>query len=560
MDYNVVLKKAARKYGKKPIKIFWDRDLQLSFADVANKSLDMALWLREKGLKKGDRFAIWMGNVPEFSILLAASLRLGAVLVPVSIYEPMDRVVEICRECGCKFLFIDPENKYIAGQLEKGIPEMETVAILLTGKTSSDFYRFDFLPQISASEELLCPMDMEDVVLIAYTSGSTGERKGIQKTIKSYLGAKVLAGASQALDMVNRVYKVSLLNLCPWYHNTGLHLQMVAMAGVYFLEITSERFNPTQILPCIREHNPHIFLGTATMLYRCCMMEEAENIRFPAFIFSSGEALHRHVMEKLESCKGTGILNNGYGTTETGGITTMFYQFRKTPLGIRLLMRCVQAAGFAQKIYHMEDFSSQSRGSVLGQVLQHVDLLIYDDKNHCALPEGQVGEICATSSTAMKGYLGENQSDVCVQYQGKTYFRSGDLGYLQGDLLYLAGRKKNIIIRSGENILPSDLEGIALEQPGVLGAVACGTPSAAYGEDICLCLEAKQDAVDLGELETQLRSRLPKYMYPQNILFWDSFPVNSSGKVDMLQIRQEATSRTASNNNIAKPKKYEKDD
>ena len=107
----------------------------------------------------------------------------------------------------------------------------------------------------------------------------------------------------------------------------------------------------------------------------------------------------------------------------------------------------------------------------------------------------------------------------------------------------MTGRIKNLIIRSGENIMPEDIERRIEGYPGIHDVVVCGVPDSQYGEEVCACLEIGENEIELDRLKEKLRNELPKYMMPKCFLFWTKFPVNASNKKDIKKIREETQKR-----------------
>lgn len=520
----------------------------MSFGDISKYSLIIAQWMLSRGIKKGDCFAIWMGNAPEFVLFTAASLRIGTVMVPISVHESVQSVRQICEDCQCAFLVYDSSNKAVASFLEEDSSVPPCSVDIGTASTSIrlGFLQNENCPPIFDSG---CTLESSDTIIISFSSGSTGEKKGIKKSLCSYFGKNGFSGFYKALlSVVHLVYPIRLYSLFPWYHNTGISLLLIALLGGRFQEITCDRYHPLQTLAGLKTHRPNIWAGTATMLYRCCLLEEAAELQLPSVLVSTGEALPLYIIMELEKHSNGGILYSGYGSTEVGNVSQIIFRLKRPPLGLRIIALILKLTGLFKKIYRIDELPEDDGISVLGNLNPSVQAMIFDEGSKQALPEGQLGEICIHTAMAMTGYLNEENSSIYLQYGGKQYLRTGDLGYLKDDLLFMAGRKKNLIIRSGEKILPWQVEQAAYTYPGVIAAIVCGIPSKLHGEDVCLCLQIDPRHFSAEQLPGHLRKLLPNYACPRYILYWEEFPMNASGKTDLKRIKAEAYSRIKSNN------------
>ena len=303
MDYNIIMEKQVRRNGKRVCKRFPDRNVTLTYAELEEKSRRTAAWLQTQGFQKGDVLAVWMGNVPEYIILMAAALRNGCIFVPLSIYESTAQIEAMCTESGAGLLIYDSGNKYVKKQLTAKALSADLYAMDVAG--FSDLVRTDSLAA-EAKHPLRCELDMHDSVMILYTSGSTGKKKGICKNSAAVLGKRGLAsGYIRLMDAVQRIRRMRVYNLCPWYHNTGMMLQMLMLMGLNFEEVTMEQYNPATVAKCLQEFRPVIWLGTASMLYRCCIVPEAQ-FALPVAIISTGEALSEHIARNFRKCQAVG--------------------------------------------------------------------------------------------------------------------------------------------------------------------------------------------------------------------------------------------------------------
>ena len=297
-----------------------------------------------------------------------------------------------------------------------------------------------------------------------------------------------------------------------------------------------DHFNPRFASEYLQQHKVSLWIGTATMLSRCCTYA-GSNFQLPRVIATSGEALSRRVLDVLESCGGCQAIFSTYGTTEIGGIALMYYLFPHASRLFSFIRFFMQTTQTITQTYSYKDFPANAQTLLLGDILPTAQVAIYDEERGCIVPDGEIGEIFAHSATAVQRYEYTSKNKLCIELNGKIYTRTGDMGCKRGHQLYLIGRKKNLIIRSGENIIPAEIEQAAACYPGILAAVACGIPSRTHGEDICLCLETDSPTLDTSALLEHLKNTLPKYMIPQHIDILDEFPIGPTGKTNVQTIQ-----------------------
>jgi acyl-CoA synthetase (AMP-forming)/AMP-acid ligase II len=172
---------------------------------------------------------------------------------------------------------------------------------------------------------------------------------------------------------------------------------------------------------------------------------------------------------------------------------------------------------------------SPERLESVGRASGAVDLMICDDAGD-PVPEGEIGEIVTRAGTAMSGYWNLPEETEKALRDGWIY--TGDLGYVDADgYVYLAGRKKHMIIRGGENVYPSEVEPVLLEAPGVRDAVILGVPDDTWGEIVVAAVVPDGDGADAGAIIAHCKSKLASYRCPERIHFVDEMPLNAAGKI-----------------------------
>lgn len=339
------------------------------------------------------------------------------------------------------------------------------------------------------------------------TSGTSGKRKIIEKCSREFFGGREFRSLWKA---ALKVVTVRVYNCSPWYHNTGLGILLGSLSGGQFTEISTEKFNPNAMRQYINRTKPNFLICTPTMLTRCIYTGE---FHLPPVILCTGEHLPDETIRLLDDHFNGQFLINAYGTTETDGISTLLYSFDSIKPTGRILVTLLRGSGTVF--------------------------------NRNTLPVGCVGRIAKSAKVKITkdgieqedGAVGE----ITVLKKGKS-FNTGDMGYVKENLLFVVGRSSNVINRSGEKIIPADIENVIKEYDGVEDVVVFGIPSATHGEDICAVIKTADGKEVVNQ--TELKEILPKFMIPQYFLFVDEFPMNASRKTDLMKLKEYAERET----------------
>jgi acyl-CoA synthetase (AMP-forming)/AMP-acid ligase II len=449
---------------------------------VTGESLRMyssicASWLQNQGFKE---IGIHMENSPEFLYLFAGALRSGVKTVVFNALHP--------------------------AETELPLFDRERVKTIL-----------DSFPPVT-KEFTPYVWRMDEPLLSIPTSGTSGRRVFVDKSVQSYFGPK---GFRPLWRIVLNMLRIRIYICSPWYHNMGNMALLVPLCGVQMTEITAGHFNPDHMRRNINATRPNYIASTPTMLHRSICTGE---IHLPAYLFFSGEHLPEQTIELLEKTGGWQFLYSSYGTTETGVLSHMAYFPARRKMPARILRFLLRASGFGNILFDHQTLQPQCTGPLS----RNVDVRIM--KDGVFLGEGEKGEIVARTRTM-------------YSRQETGYYHTGDIGYLKDGRLFISGRKTFVINRSGEKFLPQDIERPLADLPGVRGVAAFGIPSPTHGEDICAAIESENGAAVITRDE--LEGRLPKKMIPQHLFFFESFPMTESGKTDIAAIRESVLKKVA---------------
>jgi long-chain acyl-CoA synthetase len=488
--------------------------------------------LKGIGINKGDRVAIQMPNSPELLSAFPAIYKIGAVVVPLSPLLRPDQAAYIYRDCGAKATVTSSDFVGRVLEAQKQTPSLQHV--ILTDRDDvpgTISYR-----NIMSTGSQTLPMeqtDNDDVAALIYTAGTTGPPKGVMHTHYSlYINALffyeyVLVHRSLTLQLNTRALNPKTLQLNEVTQRvSNVNREMVSL-GVLPL---SHSFG-------IAFSNTSNFIGGRTILLRWWNVEEALNAiqRFRVTQIAAVPTMYIQMLEfpeldkydlsSLEDCQcgaaplpveaalkwkeKVGVdIREGWGLTESGATTTG------------------QPGDLPPKY-----------GSIGKCLLKCNTIKIFDEKGQ-ELPPGQQGEIVIKGPTLMKGYWNLPEETGKTIKNGWLY--TGDIGYVDEDgYFYVTGRKKDIIIRGGENVSPVEVEEILLQHPAVAEVGVVGIPDAVYGEEIKAFVVIKAGKrVTEEELIAFCKDCLPTFKSPKKVQFMKSLPKNLLGKILRAELRE----------------------
>ncbi len=515
---------STRTYAERTFTVYGAETL--TFAEVHAKAASLAHYLADKGVKKGDRVAIGMRNYPEWIISFWACQAIGAVVVALNAWWTTAELAYALEDSRPSALLIDGER------LERIMPLLATLGgpeIIVARRDGGPAGGVDFAD--AAAKPALELPDVQvaagDLATILYTSGTTGKPKGAVATQRNHVTnmmntllagtvARVMLGVPD--DFV--APQAGVLQTFPFFHIgglTGLYMGTVMGAKMALMY----KWNAREAVDLIDAHGLTSAGGVPIVVRQ--MLEAAtasgKSLSSLLAVGSGGAPVPPDLIRRIETqFEAKASPGNGYGLTETTS--------------------AVVVNGGAEYFAHPNS---------VGRPVPTADLRIVDDAGR-DLPQGEIGELWLRGPNIIQGYWGNPEATEAAF--GGGWFRTGDLGYVDADgLVYVVDRKKDVIIRGGENIYCAEVEAAILEHPLVRDATVIGLPSAEYGEEVAAVIQvapADQSPNLAAEIAAKLGETLARYKVPTAITITDAdLPRTATGKVLKREIRAQFFSEPA---------------
>ena len=504
-----------------PFIVYGDRSYGFgTFVQTAN---GVAHALREQfGLAKGDRVAVLSQNNPEWCLTFWATVSQGAVLVGLNGWWTTDEIEYGLQDSGAKVLVADQKRfERIAGSLDQA-PDLEHVFLIDCSPADvglADDPRLHEFSELTGSPTATFveqEIDEDDHAVIFYTSGTTGRPKGaisthrsmianLQNTMFGAVAGGMVSGTSVLPD-AGPSQNVSLFT-SPLFHVSGCHSTLVVglLAGLK-LVMPEGRFTPETALELIQAHKVTIWATVPTMVWRVCEHPDrhaydTSSVRSVAFGGSpSADELQRMVHETFPNVTST---TNAYGLTETSSVATA-----------------------------ITGQDAIDKPTSVGQPVPTVSLKIVDPSGQ-DLGVGETGEVCISGPILMAGYWKKPEATADAIDAG-GWLHTGDIGHVDEEgFLFITDRKKDMIIRGGENIYSVEIEQRLVNHPEIADAAIYGVPHPELGEEVkaTVQLEAGSELTEAA-VKQWVADGLAAFKVPAYVdLTFDKLPRNASGKL-----------------------------
>ena len=513
------LRWAATVYPEKTAVVHGDR--RYSYRQFAERCRRLASALQKNGVGKGDTVSIIATNVPALLEAHYAVPMLGAVLNPLNTRLDAGTIAFILGHGEAKALLVDRE---FADTVEAALSQVERAPLVVgiddvlteAGRVLGEVEYEAFLENGSPDFEPIPPDDEWQAICLLYTSGTTGNPKGV---VYHHRGAYLNAlGNVLAMHLTNETVYLWTL---PMFHCDGWTFtwSVTAVAGTH---VCLRRVDPAVIFPMIAEHHVSHMCGAPIVLNMMVNAPDAAKVEFPQTvdIMTGGAAPPSAVIEAMET-DGFRVLH-AYGLTESYGPAT-FCAWQEAWGDLSLNERSARMARQGVNYLTLDDYRVADPDSL--------DPVPADGET--------VGELMLRGNTVMRGYL-KNPAATEEVFRG-GWFHTGDLGVMHPDgYVEIKDRSKDIIISGGENISSLEVEETLYRHPKILEAAVVARPDEKWGERPCAFVTLKD-----GEEESAdgvigfCRDRMAHFKVPATIVF-GPLPKTSTGKIQKFVLRRQA--------------------
>lgn len=498
MTLGRLLQDRAERNPEKTFLFFEDQEI--TYASLDEITGRVANGLAGIGVRKGDRVGILLHNCPEFLYAFFGIQKAGAVAVPINFNLKRDEVKYILNDAEICALMTTPVLWEAIGDVRPECPHLSRL-ILAGGQPGPAGLSFSQLCESEPRGALRSPVDSDPAGII-YTSGTTGYPKGVVLTHRNYL-----FDTEHFVRAIRMTDQDRFLCILPLFHVNG---QVVTTLTPLFAKasmILLEKFSPKDFFPTLARLKATAFSGVPTVYAILLNAPEAEkyDLRSLRFCICGAAPMPVEIFEAFERRFNAYILE-GYGLSEG---------------------TCVSS---------VNPLEGQRKIGSIGVPLSGQEMKVVDDETREVRP-GQVGEIVVKGENVMRGYFKNPQATAEALREG--WLHTGDLGYKDADgYFFIVGRKKEMIIRGGENIYPKEIEEVLYRNPKVLEAAVIGLPDRVWGEEVCAFIVLKEGArAAEEEMIRHCKASLADYKCPRKIVFWDSLPKTATGKVQKGRLR-----------------------
>jgi long-chain acyl-CoA synthetase len=507
----------AERFGDRTFLVSGER--RLSYAETLGRAAALANWLSGKyGIGLGQRVAIAARNSPEWIIAFLAIQLTGANASLVNSRGTAEDIIHALADTECGLVIADPRRaEAIAGRYP---------APIVIASSAGDFHDADGqVIDLSPTPVRPSAASLGDPAIIMFTSGTTGRPKGAvlnHRGVGSFLfgmrhnGAAYLTLAAKQMGVEPQVLianmpQMATLAIFPLFHVSGASAMLMGALINGGKIVMMDRWSPAQALRLIALEKITMFQGPPSIFWDVLQCPEfaGADVSSVTNVGIGGQATPPHLLDQLLTHFPKAAPGGGFGQTETNGAI---------------------ASGTGA------EYLANRQGS--GRVLPGTEVRIVDEDGN-DLPLGGIGEIWVRSPLNMIGYWNQPEANAAVFKDG--WLRTGDVGLLDADrFITVVDRKKDVIIRGGENIYCAELERVFQQFPGVLEVAAFGVPDDRWGERAVLAVVAQPDrTLSANEMLAFGAETLAGYKIPSEIVFaGEPFARNAVGKIDKPILRR----------------------
>ncbi len=500
MNIAKVAEERAREEGERVIIIYEDREI--TSTEMIRKSRRLGNALKNLGVKRGDRVILQMPNCPEVLQGFQAVWKIGAVVVPINYLVGEDETAYIYQDSGAEIVISSQAFLPKIRAAQKKVGGAEKV-ILIDKEVPPGTFSYGELLEKSSEELDIIETEDDELAALIYTAGTTGWPKGVMHTQFSlYVNARM---GYETIFLPDGMTSISVLPLCHSYGIATMNAGLFRRGGKTVL---LNSFNVETIFAAIEKYRAQVMGGVPTMYVFMLLFSEPKKYDLSSMKYwiSGSAPLALETWTRFKETYGQEIIE-GWGLTEAGANNTV------NPLdGVKKV------------------------GSI-GLPMKGMEMRIVDDSGK-TLPPGKEGEIMIRGPMLMKGYWNKPEETAEVLRDG--WLHTGDVGYVDEDgYFWITDRKKDLIIKAGENISPRIIEEVLFKHPKVSEAAVIGIRDEIYGENIKAFVVLRPgETATAGEIIEYCQKKLTIFLAPKEVAFMKALPKSLVGKVLKKELRK----------------------
>ena len=530
-NVQAVLKASCERFADKPA--FSNLGRTLTYGELYELSGEFAAYLQHHtDLQPGDRIAVQLPNLLQYPVVVFGALRAGLIVVNTNPLYTAREMEHQFNDSGAKALVCLANMAHLAEEVvpKTGIRHvvitevgdmLPTVKRLLVNAVIKHVKKmvpsYDLPKAVKLNDALAqgrnkrpseADPESDDIAVLQYTGGTTGVAKGAMLThrnlVSNMLQCRGLMGTELGSGCETMVAPLPLYHIYAF----TFHCMTMMLIGAHNVLITNPRDLPAFVKD-LRKYRFTGFVGLNTLFVALCNNEEFRKLDFSGLkaTFSGGMALQLAAAERWQQVTGCSICE-GFGMTETSPVVSV------------------------------NPFSGIQIGTI-GIPMPSTQCKVIDDEGN-ELPIGATGELCVKGPQVMKGYWQRPEATAEV-LDGQGWLKTGDIGIIQDDgYMRIVDRKKDMILVSGFNVYPNELEDVLATLPGVLQCAAIGIPDEKSGEAIKLFVVVKPgESLTKEQVMQHMHDNVTGYKRPKTVEFRDSLPTTNVGKILRRELRDE---------------------
>jgi long-chain acyl-CoA synthetase len=495
-------------------------DERWTYRDLHRKARALAHLLHDRGIRKGDRVGIGMRNYPEWVLAFWACQSIGAVAVTLNAWWTGDELNYAFEDSAARAAVLDGER------VERIAPYLDTLPLEVVlgvrdaeGSPHAESLDDALRPYLDRNALPDVDIDPDDYSTIMYTSGTTGRPKGALATHRnhvtnltnSFLGGAVAGRLAGVAPPSPPPQGVSLQTF-PFFHIgglTGLYVSTALGSKVALMY----KWHPDQALELVQRERVSSIAGVPTVVRQLLERAKERNLDLSSLagIASGGAPVPPDLIDTIGSQFAKRVApGNGYGLTETTS--------------------AIITNGGADYF---------ARPDSVGRTVPVAHARVVNDAGE-DVADGQIGEIWIKGPNVVQGYW--NKPEATAEAFTDGWFHTGDLGYRDADgFFYVVDRKKDVVIRGGENVYCAEVEAVLFEHPAVQDVAIIGLPHRMLGEEVAAVIEARPNhTIDPAEIQAFVATRLARFKAPTQVLISDGpLPRTATGKVLKRELKQK---------------------